>query len=142
MANLSVEDRLELHEIAACYGDLIDLRDWEGLARVFTTDAVFDATDLGMPLLEGLDAIRKHMDKSPNHPLGHHITNIYVETAGDEVILRSRIIAAGHRGRVSSASYRDRVVKTAQGWRIRHRVCTLRRTWRVSRNPLAETPTK
>lgn len=133
MGNISVEDRLELHEIAARYGDLIDARDWEGLAAVFTTDAVFDGTDLGMPLLEGLHAIRKYMDDSPNHPLGHHITNIYVESAGDEVILRSRIIAAGHRGRVSSASYRDRVVKTAQGWRIHHRVCTLRRTWRVSR---------
>ncbi len=133
MSNLGVEDRLELHEIAAHYGDLIDNRDWEGLASVFTADAVFDATDLGMPLLESLDAIRKYMDQSPNHPLGHHITNIYVESDGDEVILRSRIIAAGHRGRVSSASYRDRVVKTAHGWRIRHRVCTLRRTWRVPR---------
>jgi hypothetical protein len=132
MIELKVEDRLELHEIAARYGDLIDARDWEGLGLVFTTDAVFDATDLGMTLLNGLDAIRKGMDKSQNHPLGHHITNIYVETAGDEVILRSRIIAAGHRGRVSSASYRDQVVKTPQGWRIRHRVCTLRRTWRVS----------
>ncbi len=133
MSALSVEDRMELHEIAAHYGDLIDARDWAGLAAVFTADAVFDATDLGMPLLNGLDAIRKYMDESANHPLGHHITNIYVESAGEEVILRSRIIAAGHRGRVSSASYRDRVRKTPEGWRIYHRVCTLRRTWRVSR---------
>ncbi len=133
MNDLSIEDRMELHEIAARYGDLIDARDWEGLAGVFTTDAVFDATDLGMPLLNGLDAIRKGMDRSTVHPLGHHITNIYVESEGGEVILRSRIIAAGHRGRVSSASYRDRVRKTAEGWRIYHRVCTLRRTWRVPR---------
>jgi len=133
MSNLSVEDRMELHEIAARYGDLIDSRDWEGLAAVFTADAVFDATDLGMPLLNGLDAIRKHMDESLDHPLGHHITNIYVETAGGEVILRSRIIAAGHRGRVGSASYRDRVIKTAAGWRIQHRLVTLRRSWKVSR---------
>jgi 3-phenylpropionate/cinnamic acid dioxygenase small subunit len=133
MSNLSIEDRLELHEIAARYGDLIDERDWQGLETVFTADAVFDATDLGMPLLNGLDAIRKGMDRSTNHPLGHHITNIYVQSEGDEVILRSRIIAAGHRGRVSSASYRDRVRKTAAGWRIYHRVCTLRRTWRVPR---------
>lgn len=133
MSILGVEDRLELHEIAARYGDLIDARDWTGLATVFTVDAVFDATDLGMPLLSGLEAIRKYMDESAIHPLGHHITNIYVESAGEEVILRSRIIAAGHRGRVSSASYRDRVRKTADGWRIYHRVCTLRRTWRVPR---------
>jgi hypothetical protein len=131
MPELSVQDRLELHEIAARYGDMIDERDWEGLGLVFTPDAVFDATDLGMPLLNSLDAIRKHMDKTPHHPLGHHITNIYVLTEGDQVILRSRIIAAGHRGRVSSASYRDRVVKTPHGWRIKHRLCTLRRTWRV-----------
>ena len=133
MSKLSVEDRLELHEIAARYGDLIDERDWEGLAAVFTDDAVFDATDLGNRLMNGLEAIRRNMDKTPTHPLGHHITNIYVQCAGDEVILHSRIIAAGHRGRVSSASYRDRVRKTADGWRIYHRVCTLRRTWRISR---------
>jgi len=124
---------MELHEIAARYGDLIDNRDWEGLALVFTPEAVFDATDLGMPLLDGLDAIRKHMDASLDHPLGHHITNIYVDTTGGEVILRSRIIAAGHRGRVGSASYRDRVRKTPEGWRIYHRLVTLRRSWKVSR---------
>ncbi len=133
MSNLSVEDRMELHEIAARYGDLIDNRDWEGLASVFTADAVFDATDLGMPLLNGLAAIRKHMDESFDHPLGHHITNIYVESTGGEVFLRSRIIAAGHRGRVGSASYRDRVIKTPSGWRIQHRLVTLRRSWKVSR---------
>ncbi|HEY2107565.1 MAG TPA: nuclear transport factor 2 family protein, partial [Candidatus Binataceae bacterium] len=64
MSKLTVEDRLELHEIAARYGDLIDERDWEGLAAVFTTDAVFDATDLGMPLLNGLEKIRQGMDRS------------------------------------------------------------------------------
>src|SRR5262245_56784369 len=84
MANLTVEDRMELHEIAARYGDLMDFGDWKGLAKMSTDAAVFDATDLGMPLLEGLNAIRDHMDKSPNHPLGHHITNIYVEAAGNE----------------------------------------------------------
>ncbi len=76
MIELKVEDRLELHEIAARYGDLIDARDWEGLGLVFTTGSVLDATDLGMTLLYGLAAIRRGMDKSQNHPLGHHITNI------------------------------------------------------------------
>jgi SnoaL-like domain len=114
--------------------DLIDNRDWEGLALVFTADAVFDATDLGMPLLNGLDAIRKYMDESFDHPLGHHITNIYVESAGGEIFLRRRIIAAGHRGRVGSASYRDRVIKTPSGWRIQHRLVTLRRSWRTRKS--------
>jgi hypothetical protein len=33
---LTSTDRIELHELAARYGDLIDARDWPGLASVFT----------------------------------------------------------------------------------------------------------
>jgi hypothetical protein len=53
----STADRLELHELAARYGDLNDARDWPGLASVFTADAVFELTDAAEPL-RGLDAIR------------------------------------------------------------------------------------
>jgi SnoaL-like domain len=83
-------DRLELHELPGRYGDAIDDRNWAGLDRIFTVDATFDLTDLGVPLLEGLPRIRQFMDMEADHPRTHLMTNIYVdETAGRlRVVLR------------------------------------------------------
>ncbi|MDA3033185.1 MAG: nuclear transport factor 2 family protein [Actinomycetota bacterium] len=80
--SISTDDRLELHELPGRYGDAIDDRDWPALDRIFTTDAVFDMTDLGIDPLVGL---------------------------------------------AGTASYYDQVVQTDDGWRVQHRVVTLRR---------------
>jgi hypothetical protein len=55
------------------------------------------------------------------------MTNIYVDETVDGVRLNFRILALGKRGRVGTASYHDDVVKTPDGWRVQHRVVTLRR---------------
>jgi 3-phenylpropionate/cinnamic acid dioxygenase small subunit len=120
-------DRLELHELPGRYGDTIDDRDWDGLDRIFTTDAVFDLTALDAPLLEGLDEIKRFMDEDARHPQTHTMTNIYVDETVDGVRLNFRILALGKSGRVGTASYHDDVVKTPDGWRVQHRVVTLRR---------------
>jgi 3-phenylpropionate/cinnamic acid dioxygenase small subunit len=120
-------DRLELHELPGRYGDTIDDRDWDGLDRIFTTDAVFDLTDLDAPLLEGLDEIKRFMDEDARHPQTHTMTNIYVDETVDGVRLNFRILALGKSGRVGTASYHDDVVKTPDGWRVQHRAVTLRR---------------
>ena len=124
---ISVADRLELHELPGRYGDAIDDRDWDRLDRIFTDDAVFDLTDLGVPLLEGLPAIKRFMDKDARHPKTHTMTNIYVDETTDGVKLNFRIIALQPKGLAGTASYYDEVVKTDEGWRVAHRVVTLRR---------------
>jgi SnoaL-like protein len=116
---LDLADRIELREMAALYGDLIDERDWEGLDRVFVVDAVFDMTDIGVGRVEGLEAIRDHM-RGARHPLAHLITNVYIGS-DDPVRLHSRVIGILDDRRAGSGFYRDRVVKTAAGWRIEHR---------------------
>ncbi len=128
---MDVGDRLELHELPGRYGDAIDDRDWERLDRIFTEDAVFDLTDLGAPRLEGLDAIRAFMDTEARHPRTHTMTNIYVDVTEDGVRLNFRIVAILPEGRVGTASYYDEVVKTEHGWRVKHRVTTLRRRDRI-----------
>ena len=127
---MDLADRLELHELPGRYGDAIDDRDWDGLARIFTEDAVFDLTDLGAPRLEGLAEIRRFMDEDAEHPLTHLMTNIYVDEEPDGVRLSFRIVALMPERRVGTASYYDRVVKTAEGWRVQDRVITRRRRGR------------
>ncbi|MEU7814015.1 nuclear transport factor 2 family protein [Pseudonocardia sp. NPDC049154] len=127
---LDVADRLELHEIPALYGDLIDARDWPGLAAVFTDDAVFEITVKGTLVLRGLDAIRAHMDSTDAHPLAHLMVNIRV-AGGDPVRLHSRVLGILPGRLVGSGSYVDEVVRTPAGWRIRHRRFTMLRVPRA-----------
>ncbi len=124
---MDLADRLELHELPGRYGDAIDDRDWPALASIFTETATFDLTDLGVPLLVGLPRIQEFMDKEAAHPRTHLMTNVYVNETADGVELRFRIVALLPEGKVGTASYYDRVVKTADGWRVQDRVVTLRR---------------
>lgn len=124
---ISTDDRLELHELPGRYGDAIDDRDWTGLDRIFTHDATFDLTDLGVPLLVGLAEIRRFMDEDAQHPKTHTMTNVYVDEDDDGVRLNFRIVALQRGGLAGTASYYDQVIKTDAGWRVQHRVVTLRR---------------
>ena len=124
---MDLADRLELHELPGRYGDAIDDRDWEGLARIFTDDATFDLTDLGVPMLTGLPAIKRFMDVDAEHPLTHMMTNIYVDETPSGVTMNFRIVALRKGGLVGTASYYDIVVKTPDGWRVKERVTTRRR---------------
>jgi len=124
---MDAADRLALHELPGRYGDAIDDRAWDRLDEIFTPDAVFDLTDLGAPRCEGLAAIKRFMDEEADHPRTHLMTNIYVDETDDGAHLRFRIVALLGGGKVGTASYYDDVIKTPAGWRVQHRVVTLRR---------------
>jgi 3-phenylpropionate/cinnamic acid dioxygenase small subunit len=125
---MEIADRIELHELPGRYGDAIDDRDWARLAQVFTEDAVFDLTDLGGPRLEGLAEIQRYMAEDADHPRTHLMTNIYADDAPDGgATLRFRIVALLKDRTVGTASYYDDVVRTPEGWRVKHRVIELRR---------------
>jgi len=126
---MNVSDRLEIHELLALYGHLIDDRRWDDLDQVFTSDAVYDATDFGQPITHSLAELLGYWTTNLRiHPLAHHATNIVVtEDADGTVRVRSKGIGVGHRGRVGSATYDDIVVRTDAGWRMSYRRAGLRR---------------
>lgn len=124
---LTLEDRLDLYEIPGRYGDSIDDRNWDQLRTIFTEDAVFDLTDLGSRRLEGIDAIVDFMEEEAAHPRTHMMTNIYANPTAEGAELRFRIVALLGQGKTGTASYYDDVVRTPDGWRVKHRVATLRR---------------
>ncbi len=133
---LTLEDRLELHELTGRYGDAIDDRNWQALADIFTEDAVFEVVDL--VIMRGLADIQRYMAQEGRHPLAHLITNVHILETPDGVEIRSRGIfpivgkkkAPGHR--VFYGSYYDKAVKTPSGWRISDRVFS------TQRRPLTE----
>ncbi len=124
---LTLEDRLDICEIPGRYGDSIDDRDWDTLRSIFTEDAVFDLTALGSRRLVGIDEIVKFMEEEAAHPRTHMMTNIYVNPTDEGAELRFRIVALLGQGKTGTASYYDQVVKTADGWRVKHRETTSRR---------------
>ena len=123
MRDITVAERVEIAELLGRYGRLIDARDWDALATIFTADARFDITPLGARgVLEGLPAIRHHMAHSARHPAAHHISNVHVEALRDDCALASSmLIAVQHDGSAASGRYEDEVVRTAAGLRIRRR---------------------
>ena len=129
--SLSLEDRLDIHELIARYGHLVDERHFEQLGDIFTNSATFellgfDATPGDTSRYEGLPDIIQMMQQSEQHPLAHHATNVIVEP-GDPVRVLSKGIGVGHGGRVGSVVYRDTLRRTDKGWRISARRCELRR---------------
>lgn len=117
---MDLADRLELHELPARYGDLIDGRDWEGLNRIFVDEATFEVPG---QIMEGLEGIREFM-RGARHPRAHLMTNVYVDETTDGVILHSRLVAMRRDGRFFSGHYRDVVEKREEGWRVVTRVFT------------------
>jgi hypothetical protein len=123
---LSTATRLAIHELISLYGHLIDAREFSRLGEIFTDDAVFDLSDYDGNCHQGLPAIQGMMLESNEHPLAHHSTNIVVNVQGDSIDVISKGIGVGAGGRVGSVTYRDCLVLTPQGWRIRERRCALR----------------
>lgn len=124
---LTTADRVEIHELPGRYGDSIDDRNWLGLDAVFTQDAVFDLTGVGSRICDSLDDIKSFMESEAAHPRTHMMTNIYADSDADGVTLRFRIVALIGKGRTSTASYYDKIVKTNDGWRTQHRYVSNRR---------------
>ena len=128
---LTADDRLDIIELPGWYADALDTRQPELLRQVFTVDAVWEV--VGALRLEGLDAIMKFMGRDDVHPGAHIMTNIYIASVEEQadgtplVHLKSRgIYPVGPSDRMNPTAvfygrYDDDVVRTADGWRIRHR---------------------
>ena len=94
---------------------------------MFTVDAVFDLTGVGSRICDGLDDIKSFMESEAAHPRTHMMTNIYTDSDETGVTLCFRIVALIGKGRTSTASYYDKIVKTDAGWRTQHRYVSARR---------------
>jgi len=124
-------DFIAIHNLMGRYGHIMDECSmaggpWDRLGEIFTVDATFDVRPLGGPLLSSLEELKAAWGAAI-HPWGHHVTNLVIESLGpDSATCDSKIIIILPDGRASTGVYRDRLERTADGWRITHRLCTLR----------------
>lgn len=129
---ITTDDRLDIAELPARYADALDRLEPHHLREVFTVDAIWEM--VGGLRLNGLDEIMAFMGRDDVHPGAHLMTNIYIESVtqdprddGPLVHLRSRgVYPVGPSDRNNPSAvfyghYEDDVVRTPDGWRIRHR---------------------
>jgi 3-phenylpropionate/cinnamic acid dioxygenase small subunit len=126
-------DRQAVVDVLYRYATALDTRDWDLLRTCFVPAAVCDFGELG-GVNEGTEAIVETIRSAlePFSVTQHIVTNVVVDLAGDAA--RStchhqgqHVFAGEDRSWFVGGTYRDRLVRSRDGWRIEHRA--LEPTW-------------
>lgn len=126
---LTLADRLEIQELIARFAHGSDYGDWGALRGLYTPDVVTET--VGLPIrYDGIEAQLEHARISAEQTGGknrHLYFNLVLEPDGDAVIAHYCVVNVNAGAKpmeariVVTGRMRDRVVKTADGWRIAHR---------------------
>ena len=116
------------------YVNLNDAHDWAGCAALYTPDARMGRPS-GGPAIEGREAILAAFTARPPRAQRHTVSNIVVEVADAEhasafsviVLYQGEPAGEGQLPAKSANSpligwYRDRLVRTSEGWRFAERI--------------------
>lgn len=109
--------------LKARYCRLLDEKDWEGFAALFTDDVVIDTTASGGPRFEGVaqavGSIRRSLETARTV---HHVHMPEIEIDGDMArgvwAMQDRLIWENGRTLTGYGHYRERYARGAAGWRI------------------------
>ncbi|WP_227983294.1 nuclear transport factor 2 family protein [Nocardia spumae] len=127
---LTVEDRFAITDLINLHGHLTDNGDLDGWPALFDDGIVYDVSALGGGVLVGLEACRDAaLALGENNPVAHHVTNIVLnEVADGTVRALSKGLGVMTDGSTGSVTYEDTITRTADGWKITHRIVRPRRT--------------
>jgi hypothetical protein len=124
---MDLSDRVEILDVMALYGHIVDRRAWDRVHEIVTDDVVFDVSALGPAAggerEGGREALVAYWSTAP-HPPAHHFTNAYIYEEGGIVRSMSKWLCADGTGGVFGGDYDDIWAKTDAGWRIRRRTVT------------------
>ncbi|MCX8070957.1 MAG: nuclear transport factor 2 family protein [Candidatus Binatia bacterium] len=124
-------DRLEIQDLLTRYATALDTRDWDLFTRCFTPDATIDYTAVG-GIKGSLPVVRAWLAEvfARFAMTQHMVSNFDVRIDGDTAECRSCLFnpmgITDEDGNLvvffEGGYYHDRLVRTAEGWRIRERV--------------------
>lgn len=120
-------DQDAVADVVNLYAYALDNRDWARLDEVFASDAVVRYGSVDAPPVQGsaniVTTIRSFLDRCgpSQHLLGNHIIDIDGGTASSTC--KGRVMHIGRGDRAVSTYecfgvYRDRLSRSAAGWRI------------------------
>jgi hypothetical protein len=119
----TLADRAEITDLFVTLGRCLDEHDFDGLKAVLTEDVV-GTTPGGTR--EGRDALiaQARANHQDYERLVHQFSSVLVEVEGDTGSIRAYVTGSfGHADnlvpvRVITGLYRNKVVRTGEGWRI------------------------
>jgi hypothetical protein len=127
-----ISDRLEIQELFVDYTQAIDRRNWDALDDVFTADAFIDYAETGgskgdLPSTKEFLAQAMPMFKTFQHMVGTSKIVVDGDTATATSICHNPMVLPGENGGAPRTFYvglwyHDKLVRTADGWRIKERV--------------------
>ena len=126
-----VADRLAIDGLLSRYAWAIDDKDWDALATVFTEDAHIDYTSAGGIAGDRDTVVAWLAETLAGFPMTQHmVTTRDISLDGDRATARSMVYNpmglpdgdGGLRIFYTGGVYRDRLRRTADGWRIEERV--------------------
>lgn len=116
---LSAGDHIEIRQVLANYGHVVDEHDWARAEEVFTPDIVLETGPDG-PTLRGISDIVATF--KGRNMYAHVTTNTVVtEEQEDRVSAHSKFIGFPNEGPPVTGDYVDELVRTESGWRLNHR---------------------
>lgn len=129
-----MEHLADHHAIVAlthAYCWALDSHRWDDLEQVFTPDAT---AVLGSPELRGVEAIKRRIEQAlgslddSQHMVNTHEVRIDGDTATSRCYFHAQHVrraaaeqGTGGRHYIVAGRYEDRLVRTAEGWRIARR---------------------
>jgi len=125
-----VSDRIEIDDLLTRYATAVDSKDWDLYATCFTSDARIDYTAAG-GIKGTLPEVRRWLEEVlASFPMTQHlVTNRMVRIDGDAATCSSYLFnpmgvrdGDGVMVFLEGGYYRDRLVRTPDGWRIAERV--------------------
>lgn len=122
---METEDVLEIHALLADYGHVVDDHDWARAGEVFAPDFVFDRSATGRPDLHGPGDVVAEF-KGRNMYAHLTLNTTLAEVDRDTVRAHSKFVAFPNEGPPVTGDYRDEIVRTPVGWRLRHRRAEIR----------------
>jgi 3-phenylpropionate/cinnamic acid dioxygenase small subunit len=126
-----ISDRIEIDDLLTRYATAVDNRDWDLYSTCFTEHAYIDYTAAGGVKGE-LAEVRAWLEKTmAMFPMSQHVVcNRDISIDGDTATCRSVFYNPmalpdepdSQKLFIEGGYYNDRLVRTADGWRIRERI--------------------
>jgi ketosteroid isomerase-like protein len=125
MTPVPIADRLAIEDLVVAYGHAIDsMGDIDSILAVFTQDAVFDLSGIGLSPLQGHEAIREFYTNvyANTAHMAHYLSNFAVTAyTGHTASIRAYVNGMGlgkdGRGVTVYGRYYFDVIRTAAGWK-------------------------
>jgi hypothetical protein len=120
-------DVIAINQLMALYGHFLDQAQSDAylaigrridVDEVFTDDVIFEFAGSRLDGRQAIVDMAKHSNEGVR---GHNVSNVYVYESDGEVRVHAKwLFAAPESGVMRTRDYHNVVVRTDDGWRIRH----------------------